>query len=110
MKKDDYWSYALEDCLDVVAKVPIIAAKIYRRTFHDGKLPEQLDGRGARVSARARISRSNGAGQVFGGGCPVVGSLALLQIVYVLFNRDPPSQCFWSMFLLPGGLWVVSLL
>ncbi|CAK9107391.1 Probable citrate synthase 1 [Durusdinium trenchii] len=40
MKKDDYWSYALEDCLDVVAKVPIIAAKIYRRTFHDGKLPE----------------------------------------------------------------------
>ena len=74
MKKDDYWSYALEDCLDVVAKVPIIAAKIYRRTFHDGKLPEQLDGRGARVSARARAHfalKRRGAGvwwRVPGGG------------------------------------------
>jgi len=39
MKKDDYWSYALEDCLDIIAKIPSVAAKIYRRTFHDGKVP-----------------------------------------------------------------------
>jgi len=39
MKKDDYWAYALEDCLDVIAKIPVIAATIYRRTFHDGKVP-----------------------------------------------------------------------
>lgn len=39
MKKDDYWSYALEDCLDIIAKIPTIAAKIYRRSFHDDKLP-----------------------------------------------------------------------
>lgn len=27
--------YALEDALDIIAKIPTIAAKIYRRTFQD---------------------------------------------------------------------------
>jgi len=39
MKKGEYWEYALEDSLDLVAKIPVIAAMIYRRTFADGKLP-----------------------------------------------------------------------
>lgn len=46
MKKDTYWEKALEDALDLSAKIPVIAAKIYRRSFHDGKVPEydnQLD-------------------------------------------------------------------
>ena len=38
-----YWIYALEDALDIIAKIPTIAAKIYRRTFQDGVVPEQLD-------------------------------------------------------------------
>ncbi|CAE7769435.1 cs, partial [Symbiodinium sp. CCMP2456] len=40
MKKDEYWQYALEDALDLIAKIPIVAAKIYRRTFKDGVVPE----------------------------------------------------------------------
>lgn len=35
-----YWVYALEDALDIIAKIPSIAAKIYRRTFSDGVVPE----------------------------------------------------------------------
>jgi len=46
MKKPEYWEYALEDALDLVAKIPIIAAQIYTRTFRDGSMPasnHQLD-------------------------------------------------------------------
>eukprot|EP00931_Biecheleriopsis_adriatica_P017103 TRINITY_DN1237_c1_g1_i1.p1 TRINITY_DN1237_c1_g1~~TRINITY_DN1237_c1_g1_i1.p1 ORF type:complete len:467 (+),score=111.24 TRINITY_DN1237_c1_g1_i1:81-1481(+) len=39
MKKDQYWEYSLEDALDLVAKIPVVAAKIYRRTFKDGVVP-----------------------------------------------------------------------
>ncbi|CAE7208219.1 cs [Symbiodinium microadriaticum] len=39
MKKDEYWQYALEDALDLIAKIPIVAAKIYRRTFKETLLP-----------------------------------------------------------------------
>lgn len=39
MKKGEYWEWALEDALDLVAKIPVVAAFIYRRTFKDGKVP-----------------------------------------------------------------------
>ena len=35
-----YWVYALDDALEIIAKIPTIAAKIYRRTFQDGVVPE----------------------------------------------------------------------
>merc|ERR1719247_3989704 len=37
--KKEYWEYALEDALDVAARIPVVAAKIYRRTFFDGVVP-----------------------------------------------------------------------
>merc|ERR1719506_1021814 len=39
MKKNEYWEICLEDSLDLVAKIPVVAAIIYRRTFHDGTVP-----------------------------------------------------------------------
>mmetsp|Transcript_8849 Transcript_8849/g.15226 ORF Transcript_8849/g.15226 Transcript_8849/m.15226 type:complete len:502 (+) Transcript_8849:77-1582(+) len=36
MKKKDYWMYTLEDSLDMVAKVPILSARIFRNVFFDG--------------------------------------------------------------------------
>lgn len=39
MKKGEYWEWALEDALDLVAKIPVVAAVIYRRTFKDGVVP-----------------------------------------------------------------------
>ena len=40
MKKDVYWEAALEDSLDLTAKLPVIAAYIYRLKYKDGKKPK----------------------------------------------------------------------
>ena len=37
--KMDYWETTLEDSLNLMAKLPEIAALIYRCSFHDGKVP-----------------------------------------------------------------------
>ncbi len=34
--KNDYWEYVYEDSVDLIAKLPTIAASIYRHSFHDG--------------------------------------------------------------------------
>ena len=36
MPKSQYWDYAFEDSMDLIAKLPTIAALIYRNTFKDG--------------------------------------------------------------------------
>uniref|UniRef100_A0A7V0Z711 citrate synthase (unknown stereospecificity) n=1 Tax=candidate division WOR-3 bacterium TaxID=2052148 RepID=A0A7V0Z711_UNCW3 len=38
MKKDEYWEWALEDSLNLIAKLPAIAAGIYRMRFNKGPL------------------------------------------------------------------------
>lgn len=35
--KTKYWEYVYEDSMDLIAKLPVIAATIYRNTFKDGK-------------------------------------------------------------------------
>jgi citrate synthase len=37
IKKDQYWDYVLEDALTLIAQIPVVAAKIYRRKWKDGK-------------------------------------------------------------------------
>lgn len=36
MNKNDYWDATYEDAMNLIARLPRIAAYIYRRTFHDG--------------------------------------------------------------------------
>lgn len=38
IKKEDYWVYTFEDAMDVIAKLPTIASRIYRNLFHGGKI------------------------------------------------------------------------
>ncbi len=38
MKKDVYWEYTLEDSLDLIAKIPAIAAGVYRTRFGKGDI------------------------------------------------------------------------
>lgn len=38
--KSKYWEYTYEDSIELLAKLPNIAARIYRNVFHDGKLAE----------------------------------------------------------------------
>lgn len=40
MQKADYWEPALEDSLNLTAKIPVIAAFIYNLKYKDGKEPE----------------------------------------------------------------------
>jgi citrate synthase len=44
MNKKDYWGYTFEDSMNLIAKLPSIAARIYRNVYKDGKLaPIQKD-------------------------------------------------------------------
>ena len=36
IKKTEYWTYALEDSLNLIAKLPAIAARIYRNVYKPG--------------------------------------------------------------------------
>ena len=38
INKKDYWKPVLEDTLDLIAKLPEVAALIYRCSFKDGKM------------------------------------------------------------------------
>lgn len=38
INKKDYWHYTFEDAMDVIAKLPNIASRIYRNLFHEGKI------------------------------------------------------------------------
>jgi len=37
ISKTDYWDPIYEDCMNLIAKLPRVAAYIYRRTFYDGQ-------------------------------------------------------------------------
>jgi len=36
IKKADYWTYTLEDCLALIARLPALAARIYRNVYKNG--------------------------------------------------------------------------
>lgn len=39
VNKTKYWEYTYEDANDLLAKLPVVAAKIYKNVFKDGKVP-----------------------------------------------------------------------
>ena len=44
MNKSEYWAHTFEDAMDTIAKLPSIAARIYRNVYKDGKVaPIQQD-------------------------------------------------------------------
>ncbi|MBM3124876.1 MAG: citrate (Si)-synthase [Chloroflexi bacterium] len=63
MKKDAYWEPALEDCMDLTAKLPVIAAFIYRYRYHgEKKVPKynpKLD-YGANFARMMKVSDKKG--------------------------------------------------
>jgi len=38
VNRQKYWQYALTDALNLVARIPVISARIYRQTFRDGNM------------------------------------------------------------------------
>ncbi|KIY70008.1 citrate synthase [Cylindrobasidium torrendii FP15055 ss-10] len=43
MKKTEYWEYALEDSLNLIAVLPSLAARIYRNAYYPGRALPELD-------------------------------------------------------------------
>lgn len=43
MKKSEYWAHTLEDCLNLVARLPALAARIYRNVYKPGNELPALD-------------------------------------------------------------------
>lgn len=36
MKKTEYWTHTLEDCINLIARLPTLAARIYRNVYKPG--------------------------------------------------------------------------
>ncbi|KAH9063364.1 citrate synthase-like protein [Lactarius vividus] len=43
MKKTEYWTYTLEDCLTLIARLPALAARIYRNVYRQGAAAPAID-------------------------------------------------------------------
>ncbi|XP_006458186.1 hypothetical protein AGABI2DRAFT_190539 [Agaricus bisporus var. bisporus H97] len=43
IKKSEYWTYTLEDCLTLIARLPALAARIYRNVYKPGVQLPALD-------------------------------------------------------------------
>lgn len=43
MKKSEYWAHTLEDCLTLIARLPALAARIYRNVYKPGVALPALD-------------------------------------------------------------------
>ena len=43
LKKSEYWTYTLEDCINLVARLPALAARIYRNVYKPGTPMDCID-------------------------------------------------------------------
>ena len=55
MKKPEYWVHTLEDCIDLIARLPALAARIYRNVYSPGAPLAPVDGSLDLVGACARL-------------------------------------------------------
>lgn len=64
VKKTEYWTYTLEDSLSLIAKLPALAARIYRNSFYPGKEIAPLKADQDLVGASAALRGSCGSAHV----------------------------------------------
>lgn len=43
IKKPEYWTYVFEDCMDLIARLPTLAARIYRNVYKPGTQIPSID-------------------------------------------------------------------
>ncbi|KIY50933.1 citrate synthase-like protein [Fistulina hepatica ATCC 64428] len=43
VSKTEYWTYMLEDCIQLLARLPTLAARIYRNVYHPGQELPDID-------------------------------------------------------------------
>lgn len=80
LNKDEYWIPTLEDTLNIVARVPIIAAGIYRMRF----------GKGKRIPSNPKLDMGADFAQMHGLKDPN-GEFAKLMRLYLVLHSDHES-------------------
>ena len=80
MKKDDYWVASLEDALNIAAKLPGIAAGIYRQRF----------GKGPRIASDPTLDWAGDYVNMLGLGDPN-GEFSKLMRLYLVLHSDHES-------------------
>lgn len=80
MKKDDYWKATLEDALNILARLPAIAAGIYRMHFNKGE----------RVPSNPELDWGADYAQMLGLPDPD-GAFAKLMRLYLVLHSDHES-------------------
>lgn len=43
IKKSEYWTHTLDDCIDLIARLPALAARIYRNVYRPGSPLPSID-------------------------------------------------------------------
>jgi citrate synthase len=43
IKKSEYWTYTFEDCINLLAQLPALAARIYRNVYKPGQALAPID-------------------------------------------------------------------
>ena len=43
LKKSEYWTHTLEDCINLIARLPALAARIYRNVYRPGTPMDSID-------------------------------------------------------------------
>lgn len=77
MKKSEYWEPTLEDCLSLLAKLPTLAAGIYRMRFD----------KGARIDPDPKLDWAGDYGRMLGIDDPT-GEFANLMRLYLVLHCD----------------------
>lgn len=77
LKKEDYWKPTLEDFLNIMAKLPAIAAYVYRRRF----------GKGPRIESNSKLDLSANYAHMLGVS-DSDGSFADLMRLYLVLHSD----------------------
>lgn len=43
IKKPEYWTHTFDDCINLIARLPALAARIYRNVYNPGKEIAKID-------------------------------------------------------------------
>jgi len=77
IKKEDYWQYTLEDCLNLIGRLPTLAAGIYRMRFD----------KGARIEPDPKLDWAGDYARMLGISDPD-GEFANLMRLYMVLHSD----------------------
>lgn len=77
LQKEDYWKSTLEDFLNIMAKLPAIAAYVYRRRY----------GKGPRIESNSKLDLSSNYVHMLGLGDPK-GNFSDLMRLYLVLHSD----------------------